>query len=175
MATDVLEIERGGAGLRAAVGRRSPVVAAALDDEHASARARAWAGGAVPDAMVESVRVRSVLYRPDGSCTLRYLVRLSPSGQERILLVEVPRDATDVVIRPFPDDPALPTLRRALDPDHMRRVLGRAVPGTGGERAIGRCAVDVVHFHRAGRCVLRYRLGVGAGGAGELRHPVVCG
>jgi hypothetical protein len=35
--------------------------------------------------------------------------------------------------------------------------------------------VDVVHHPREGRCVLRYRLSLGAGGAGELRHPVVFG
>jgi aminoglycoside phosphotransferase (APT) family kinase protein len=57
----------------------------------------------------------------------------------------------------------------------MREVLGRVVPGTGGERAVGRCSVDVVRYPRAGHCVLRYRLTQGAGGAGELRHPVVFG
>jgi aminoglycoside phosphotransferase (APT) family kinase protein len=57
----------------------------------------------------------------------------------------------------------------------MRQVLGRVVPGTGGERAIGRCTVEVVHHPRQGRCVLRYRLAPGAGGAGELRHPVLFG
>lgn len=161
--------------LREAVDRRSPPVTAALDPEQAWARARAWAAGAVPDATVEAVRIRSVLYRPDGSCTLRYLVRLAPSGREQLLLVEVPRSATDLLVRPFPADPDLPTLARALDPVLMRTVLGRVVPGTGGDRAIGRCAVDVIHYPRRGRCVLRYRLSTGAGGAGELRHPVVFG
>jgi hypothetical protein len=175
MAASGTEAEIDGGGLRAAVARRSPTVAAALDEEQAAVRARAWAAREVPDSVVDSVRVRSVLYRPDGGCTLRYLVRLSPAGRERILLVEVPPAATDVVIRPFPADPGLPTLPRALDPDLMRGVLGRAIPGTGGDRAIGRCAVDVVHHPREGRCVLRYRLSLGAGGPGELRHPVVFG
>jgi hypothetical protein len=175
MAVASSEVGIGAGDLRAAVARRSPTVAAALDEEQAALRARAWAARAEPDAVVEDVRVGSVLYRPDGSCTLRYLVRLSPKQQERILLVDVPPAATDVVIHPFPDDPGLPTLPRALDPDLMRKVLGRAVPGTGGDRAIGRCAVDVVHYPRQGRCVLRYRLSVGAGGSGELRHPVVFG
>ena len=49
------------------------------------------------------------------------------------------------------------------------------LPGTGGERAVARCAVEVVRYPRAGRCVLRYRLAVGAGGPGELRHPVTFG
>lgn len=165
---------RGGT-LHEAVAQHSPTVAGALDDEQSAARARAWAARALPDSVVDTVRVRSVLYRPDGSWTLRYLVQLSPGRQERMLLVEVPPSASDVVIRPFPDDPGLPTLARALDPDLMREVLGRAVPGTGGARAIGRCAVDVVRYPREGRCVLRYRLSVGAGGPGELRHPVVFG
>jgi hypothetical protein len=175
MAASGTEAEIDGGGLRAAVARRSPTVAAALDEEQAAVRARAWAAREVPDSVVDAVRVRSVLYRPDGGCTLRYRVRLSPAGRERILLVEIPPAATDVVIRPFPADPGLPTLQRALDPDLMRGVLGRAIPGTGGERAIGRCAVDVVHHPRQGRCVLRYRLSLGAGGPGELRHPVVFG
>lgn len=175
MTTQGLELETSGISLRTAAGRRSPAVTAALDDEQASARARAWAARALPDTVVDAVRVRSVLYRPDGSCTLRYLVRLLPTGQEQILMVEVPPAARDIVIRAFPADPALPTLHRALDPVLMRQVLGRAVPGTGGERAIGRCAVDVVHYPRQGRCVLRYRLSIGAGGPGELRHPVVFG
>ena len=151
--------------LREAVGRRSPAVLAALD----VARARAFAGAAV-----DGVRVRSVLYRPDGGCTLRYLVRLA-AGPEQVLLVEVPASGEDVVVRPFPADPGLPTLSQAVDPQLMRTVLGRVVPGTGGDRAIGRCAVDVVHHPRHGPCVLRYRLSPGAGGAGELRHPVVFG
>jgi hypothetical protein len=175
MTTAGLEVARGAGYLRAAVARRSSTVAAALDEDQAVARARAWAARAEPDAVVDDVLVRSVLYQSDGSCTLRYQVRLSPGRRERILLVEVPPAATDVVIRPFPDDPGLPTLPGALDPDLMRQVLGRAVPGTGGDRGIGRCAVDVVHHPRQGRCVLRYRLSVGAGGFGELRHPVVFG
>jgi aminoglycoside phosphotransferase (APT) family kinase protein len=161
--------------LRAAVAQRSSTVASALDEGQSSAWARAWAARAMPDSVVEAVRVRSVLYRPDGSWTLRYQVQLSPGRQERMLLVEVPPSTSDVMIRPFPDDPGLPTLPRALDPDLMREVLGRAVPGTGGARAIGRCGVDVVRYPRQGRCVLRYRLSVGAGGLGELRHPVVFG
>ncbi len=161
--------------LQVAVGHRSPAVAAALDVGRARARARAWAVGAAPGADVDDVRVRSVLYRPDGGATLRYLVRLAPSGRERVLLAEVPASGGDVVVRPFPADPGLPTLSRAVDPQFMRAVLGRVVPGTGGERAIGRCAVDVVHHPRQGPCVLRYRLSPGAGGAGELRHPVLFG
>jgi aminoglycoside phosphotransferase (APT) family kinase protein len=164
-----------GAPLVDAVVRRSPLVADALDEQQALARARAWAARAAPDAVVEGVRVRSALYRPDGSCTLRYLVRLAPGGREQVLLVGVPPSAGDVVVRPFPDDPGLPTLPLALDPVLMREVLGRAVPGTGGDRAVARCAVEVVRHPRQGRCVLRYGLRPGAGGAAELRHPVVFG
>jgi aminoglycoside phosphotransferase (APT) family kinase protein len=164
-----------GEPLRAGVATRSPRVVAALDGEQALVRARSWAAGAAPGIAVGTVRVGSVLYRQDGSCTLRYVVRLAPGAREQVLLVEVPRDGTDVLVRPFPADPGLPTLPHAVDPKLMRAVLGRVVPGTGGDRAIGRCAVDVVHHPRQGRCVLRYRLSPGAGGAGELRHPVVFG
>ena len=164
-----------GESLRDAVHRRSPQVARALDPDHALDRARVWAARERPGATVEAVRVRSVLYRQDGSCTLRYLVDLAPAGREQLLLVEVPASGSAVAVRPFPADPGLPTLQRALDPVLMRQVLGRVVPGTGGDRAIGRCSVDVVRYPRAGRCVVRYRLSLGAGGSGELRHPVIFG
>jgi hypothetical protein len=175
MTTTAPAVEGVRESLAGAAFRRSPMVGAALDAEQASARARGWVQRAVPGAAVDTVRVGSVLYRPDGSCTLRYVVRLAPRGREQVLLVEVPRDGTDVLVRPFPADPGLPTLPHAVDPVLMREVLGRVVPGIGGDRAIGRCAVDVVHHPRQGRCVLRYRLSPGAGGAGELRHPVVFG
>jgi hypothetical protein len=174
MRADAPVVEAPPGSLGAAVSRRSPLVTAALDAEHAWARARAWAQRALPDAVIDAVDVRSVLYQPDGGCTLRYRVRVAPRGREHVLLVEVPRSG-DIVARPFPADPGLPTLPRALDPVLMRAVLGRVVPGTGGDRGIGRCAVDVVHHPRRGRCVLRYRLSPGAGGPGELRHPVVFG
>jgi hypothetical protein len=161
--------------LRRAVVRRSPGMAAALDPRQALDRARSWAARTEPGAVVDDVRVGSVLYRPDGGCTMRYSVRLAPPGRERLLLVEVPSSAQGIVLRAFPDDPGLPTLRRALDPVLMRAVLGRVVPGTGGERGIGRCTAEVVHYPRRGRCVLRYRLSLGAGGSGELRHPVLFG
>ncbi len=164
-----------GESLRGGVARRSPLVARALDPEQALELSRAWAARELPGATVDVVRARSVLYRPDGSCTLRYHVELSPAGREQLLLVQVPASGSDITVRPFPADPGLPTLQRALDPVLMRQVLGRVVPGTGGDRAIGRCAVDVVRYPRDGRCVLRYRLSPGAGGFGELRHPVVFG
>jgi hypothetical protein len=159
------------APLRAAVDRRSPLVASALDP----AQARTRAESALPATPVEAVQVGSVRYRPDGGATVRYRVRLGRAHGERVLLVDVPGSGSTVTVRPFPADPALPTLPRAVDPVLMRQVLGRVVPGTGGERAIGRCTVDVVHHPRQGRCVLRYRLAQGAGGAGELRHPVLFG
>jgi hypothetical protein len=159
------------APLRAAVDRRSPLVAAALDPEQARSRAES----ALPDTTVEGVQVGWVRYRPDGGATLRYRVRLGRARGEQVLLLDVPGSGSAVTVRPFPADPGLPTLPRAVDPVLMRQVLGRVVPGTGGERAIGRCTVDVVHHPRQGRCVLRYRLALGAGGAGELRHPVLFG
>jgi hypothetical protein len=159
------------APLRAAVDRRSPLVASALDP----AQARTRAESALPGTSVETVQVGSVRYRPDGGATVRYRVRFTHPRGEQVLLVDVPASGSAVTVRPFPADPGLPTLPRAVDPVLMRQVLGRVVPGTGGERAIGRCTVDVVHHPRQGRCVLRYRLAQGAGGAGELRHPVLFG
>jgi phosphotransferase family enzyme len=166
MPAAVVETVRG--PLRAAVARRSPLVAAALDEEQAWATAQVWAARAVPDAAVDAVRVGSVLYHPDGSCTLRYRVRLAAGEREQLLLVSVPPAPAGTVVRAFPDDPALPTLRSALDPVLMTAVLGRVLHRTAGAA----CAVDVVRYPRQGRCVLRYRL---PPGPGELGCPEVFG
>jgi len=157
--------------LAAAVSRRSPRVHVALDREQAGATARAWAQRVFPGQAVEAVMVGSVLYRPDGSCTLRYRARVAPEGRELLLLVVVPRAEPASVVHAFPADPALPTLARALDAVLMQDVLGHVLPGTVG-RPLRHCAVDVVRYPRQGRCVVRYRL---APGAGDLPYPVVFG
>src|SRR3954464_11699920 len=101
--------------LAAAVSRPAPGAGAALAREQAGATARAWAQRVFPGQAVEAVTVGSVLYRPDGSCTLRYRARVAPAGRELLLLVAVPRAEPASVVHAFPADPALPTLARALD------------------------------------------------------------
>ena len=155
---------------------RTPHLAAALDPHGATARAVAWAADAAPGACVEGVQVGSVLCRPDGGATLRYAVRLSGARQaERTLLVEVPASGGRPVLRPFPHDPALPTLPWAVDPERMAVVLGKEVPGTGGVRGVGRARVAVVHHPRQGPCVLRYAMSGGPAGPAERRYPAVYG
>jgi hypothetical protein len=160
--------------LAAAALQRTPLLRQALGD--GPALTRRWVAASAPDASVAGVQVGSVLYRPDGSATLRYEVRLCGARpRTRTLLVTVPRSGSDVVVRPFPADPGLPTLARAVDPALMRALLSRVVPGTGRDRAVARCTVDVVHYPRSDRCVLRYTLLPGAAGVGEVRHPTVFG
>ena len=79
MAMTSLEVARGAGYLRAAVARRSATVVAALDEDQAVARHRPGHRGRTV-AVVDDVLVRSVLYRSDGSCTLRYQVRLAGRG-----------------------------------------------------------------------------------------------
>jgi ABC-type transport system involved in Fe-S cluster assembly fused permease/ATPase subunit len=139
---------------------------AALDDRRAWAEARAWARRVAGDARVEAVRVGTVACRPDGGATLRYRVELSGS-RVQTLLVDVPPDGRAAVMRPFPADPRLPTLYKAVHRSVARGVLAEAVPGAAGIR---RCDVEVVHHPRSGPCVLRYALA-----PPPKRHPVVFG
>jgi ABC-type multidrug transport system fused ATPase/permease subunit len=54
-----------------------------------------------------------------------------------------------LAMHPFPVDPELPTLARALEPDLWHRLPGSAPPRE-------QSAVEVVHYPREGACVLRY-------------------
>jgi aminoglycoside phosphotransferase (APT) family kinase protein len=154
-----------------ALRRRVPAVDVLLDPDRSLATARAWAATHRPGDTVVEVRVGDVLYRADGTVTLRCAVRLRP-GPDATLLVRVAPDGA-VSAAPFPHDPDLPTLPQALDPVAMTAVLGRLVPGVGRQRGLARCRVQVVHHPREGACVLRYELFPGAAGAAELRHRVV--
>jgi ABC-type multidrug transport system fused ATPase/permease subunit len=143
-----------GLSLAEVAARRITLLRVALGEERAGVEARAWASGSASGADVEAVRVGSVLCRPDVSVTLRYHVRTA-GPREQTLLVEVPPDGRDLVVRPFPDDPGLPTLPQAVDPAIARTVLAGAVPGADSAE---RCDVEVVHHPRTGPCVLRYSM-----------------
>jgi hypothetical protein len=77
-------------------------------------------------------------------------------GLRRTSLVSAPwrADAARVedaglAMHPFPVDPELPTLARALEPELWHRLPGSDQPRE-------QSAVEVVHYPREGACVLRY-------------------
>ena len=159
-----------GMSLAEVAARRITLLRVALGEERAGAEARTWATRSASGAEVEAVRVGSVLCRSDRSATLRYHVRTA-GPREQTLLVEVPPDGRDLVVRPFPDDPGLPTLPQAVDPAIARTVLAGAVPGADSAE---RCDVEVVHHPRTGPCVLRYSMPTPPG-APAPRHQTVFG
>jgi Phosphotransferase enzyme family len=62
-----------------------------------------------------------------------------------------------LVVHAFPIDPDLPALVEVTDPARMSEVLEVVL----GHSIDDRCRVEVAHYPRRGRCVLRYRLGSG--------------
>lgn len=137
---------------------------------------------------VEDVSVGKLWVRRDGTCSLRYRLRLSDGSgaaseqSEHSVLGRVhpdgaaaadylanggspglgasahppqPWQTSGAVVRdaglalhPFPVDPSLPTLRAAMDPE----VVSRLVHSTTDAPPV----VEVVHYPREGPCVLRY-------------------
>jgi hypothetical protein len=85
-----------------------------------------------------------------------------------------------MVAHAFPIDPALPTLIRAGDPQSVAEALRTALPPG---FALDGCRVEVAHYPRSARCLLRYEVrGTLAGQAdertlygkvGTRHHPLV--
>jgi Phosphotransferase enzyme family len=73
-----------------------------------------------------------------------------------------------VAARRLEDDPDLPALAEALDPERMAARLAGAVPGLTG------CEPTPVRYKPGARCVLRYRLATTAG-PGELYGKLLAG
>jgi hypothetical protein len=79
-------------------------------------------------------------------------------------------ESLSAVTYAFPIDPDLPSLVRATDSSEMRSLLGAAVMERVGSRgAIQRCDIEVAHYPRRYRCVLRFHIDPGP------RHLVVYG
>ena len=102
------------------------------------------AGTVAPDGgRIESARPRFVNYRPGSRIAVRYSARVAwPRGEttdETLVAATSRRGAprgshavsvagSDVGVWRWPDDPRLPGLRPALDPDFVRGLLGPAAP-----------------------------------------------
>jgi hypothetical protein len=105
-----------------------------------------------------SPRRRDTKYRPLERCEATYDLHLvAPGGARRRTIGVVTVTAAGVVARRFDDDPGLPSLAEALDPERMAARLAGPVPGLTG------CEPSPVRYKPGARCVLRYRLATTAG------------
>ncbi|MGH3506897.1 MAG: ATP-binding cassette domain-containing protein, partial [Nocardioidaceae bacterium] len=68
--------------------------------------------------------------------------------------------SSGLALHPFPLDPALPTLPRALEPKLWRRVPELAT-------MLPQSAVEIVHYPREGACVLRFHVASSQNGQAE--------
>ncbi|WP_172804965.1 ABC transporter transmembrane domain-containing protein [Actinopolymorpha singaporensis] len=153
---------------------------------------------------VLDARVEKLWYLPDGTCALRYAVRIAENvpGRasdwmpERTVLARVHPDnhaatayveerletlaerveslhpagpwrrwagvvgGTGIAVHPFPLDPALPTLARAVDPGALAELAGAGLADPAGSAG---WSSRVVHYPREGACVLRYERPPGNG------------
>jgi hypothetical protein len=107
---------------------------------------------------VRSPRRRDTKYRPLRRCEASYDVELvAPDGARRHSIGVVTLTEEGVAARRFDDDPGLPSLAEALDPERMAARLAGPVPGLTG------CEPSPVRYKPGARCVLRYRLATAAG------------
>jgi len=112
---------------------------------------------------VRSPRRRDTKYRPLERCEASYDLELvAPNGGRRHSIGVVTLTEAGVAARRFDDDPGLPSLAEALDPERMAARLAGPVPG------LTRCEPSPVRYKPGARCVLRYRLATTAGGPREL-------
>jgi hypothetical protein len=82
----------------------------------------------------------------------------------------------DMTVSVFPIDGELPSLVHATDPEQMLPIFQEALPHLHGTRYVPqRCRVELGHYGRQHRCVLRYVLDDGAPDADNDRQVVVYG
>ncbi|HEV8653599.1 MAG TPA: phosphotransferase [Actinomycetes bacterium] len=81
-----------------------------------------------------------------------------------------------MAVQVFPVDGELPTLVDATDRRRMLGVLGGALPATGEDGlAVEDCQVELGHYGRQHRCVLRYHVDARTAGDGGRRRVLVYG
>jgi hypothetical protein len=79
----------------------------------------------------------------------------------------------NMAVHLFPVDPDLPTLIHATDRRRMKEAL-RLTPGAEGVD-VDDCRIEVAHYPRRGRCVLRFELQTRGKDARELRDRALYG
>jgi len=84
--------------------------------------------------------------------------------------------ALSMQVYAFPEEPALPMLTSALDPEVVKNALSAALPEIqSGETRIIQCRVTPIRFRPGKRCTLRIELWLRETGTGHLRPLVLYG
>ena len=84
--------------------------------------------------------------------TVQGRTELAPFTQSAALLADL-----NMVVHLFPVDGELPTLVAATDPVHMLALLQTVLPSVrNGQLVLEKCQVELGHYGRQHRCVLRY-------------------
>jgi hypothetical protein len=121
---------------------------------------------------VETGEIRSAvltgrLFADTAACLAFFHERVVPlgrrvEGREEIAGWHSPMAVFEdlrLVVYAFPIDPDLPALIDATEPSRMSELLGRLVPGSlEPSLEVEGCRIDVAHYPRRNRCVLRYEV-----------------
>jgi aminoglycoside phosphotransferase (APT) family kinase protein len=110
-------------------------------------------------------RVTDAKYDPGKGCSIVYRIggrialgRLRWRDGEPVLDPGAYVTASGVSLTLFPDDPAMPNLRRALDPGAMSSALAAALPECREGWKIVQCTTKPVRYRPSRRCTLRIDL-----------------
>lgn len=121
-------------------------------------------GTAPAPVTIQGCRLQDTKYQPGVRCVTTYALQVARPGipvEQTIGVVEI--TPTGPTHRLFDDDPQLPWLALATDPDHMsERFMALLADQTGGG-AVTACAVTPVRYKPGARCVFRYEVQTAAG------------
>ena len=121
--------------------------------------------GAAPGPVtVQGCRLQDTKYQPLVRCVTTYELQVARPGTPpapTIGVVEITPDG--LTHRLFDDDPQLPWLALATDPDQMRERFAALPAGQAGGGAVTACAITPVRYKPGARCVFRYDLQTAAG------------
>ena len=110
-----------------------------------------------------SARLKDTKYQPSTRCVATYeLTAEQAAGATRQTIGVVEATPTGLSHRLYNDDPKLPWLQPAADPDGMRNRFADLAQST-GTAAPAACTVTPVRYRAGARCVFRYDLDTPAG------------
>lgn len=101
---------------------------------------------------VHACRLQDVKYQPGRRCVTTYVLTVDGAGPEQTIGV-VELTPAGLAFRLYDDDPLLPWLREAAEPELMALRFGALLGGP-----VAACAVTPVRYRPGTRCVFRYEL-----------------
>ncbi len=109
-----------------------------------------------PENDPHQIRIRQFSHSLGRSAIISYEVEWDPEDYlpSQHFTVRIDRDKPAEIFR-FPDDPSLPGLNEAADPEGALRLLNRHVLAVGSRRA----RVEVIRYRPGSRAVLRHSVG----------------